>query len=470
MPAGRVKRIDEKRKVAYLVRRGRTIAAPLSEVDPKARVPNARVEFRLVRHHGEESAAEVRLRSGTRTSRRQRRFGDLTGARRPGSKVATSTASEYGIDTSSPPFRVVGAWLEAMGDRDLDGAVALYRPDATLHAPESDLSGSHRLRAALERSPLAGLDADAAEVYGLGRYVRVDCPCDGQDHGASFVVDRGEIVEQWIDVDPVDAVDRPTRPAPPLQLVFRGTVAEDTRAYARTRLDHLIDTVGRQVRFVRLKLSAVDNPANERPAMAEVVLDLDRTIIRAHAAAPTFTEAIDRVVDRLQVRIRHDRSRRRARQRGRHSIGGPESPRPIPARRDPTDTVRPQIVRHRSFAPDELTIDEAAWDLGMLDYEFLLFVDADTSDDALLVRDEHGDLILQFRRPGDHHAPGAVADVVTADSPPPILDQAEAVELLEATGERFAFFVDRWSDRGNVVYRRLDGDYGLITPPTEDSG
>ncbi|MDH4280906.1 MAG: nuclear transport factor 2 family protein, partial [Acidimicrobiia bacterium] len=217
MPAGRVKRIDEQRNVAYIVRRGRTLAAPLSEVEPKARVPNARVEFRLLRQHGEESAADVRLRSGTRSNRRQRRFGDLTGARRPGAKVATTASQRLGVDASTPPFQVIEAWLEAMAEWDLDGAVALYRPDAVVHAPDGDLSGHHRLRAELERSPLAGLEPDDAELYGLGRYVRVDCPVDGVDHGVSSVVERGEIVEQWVDLEPDRDGGAGTETAPPFQ-------------------------------------------------------------------------------------------------------------------------------------------------------------------------------------------------------------------------------------------------------------
>ncbi len=468
MPTGRMKRIDQQRKVAYIVRRGRTLAAPLAEVDTKARVPNARVEFRLVRHHGDESAADVRLRTGTRTSRRQRRFGDLTGASRPGSKVATAAAERYRVDSSSPPFRVVEAWLEAMGDRDLDGAVSLYRPDAVLHSPDDDLSGLHRLRAALEHSPLTGLDPDSAEIYGLGRYVRVDYPgqdvAGGHDHGVSLIVDRGEIVEQWIDVDPDGEYGEGETPtAPPLQLVMRGTVTGDAQAYAGSRIEHLITTVGRPVRFVRLKLTAIDNPGHDRPAMAEVVLDLDRTIIRAHAAAPTFTEAVDRVIDRLQVRIRHDRSRRRARRLDRAPIGRPDRPQPAGPRKRP-ESGHPEIVRHRSFAPDELTIDEAVWDLGLLDYEFLLFVEADSGDDAFLTRDDNDQLLLRFRRPTNVSI-SCVADVVVAETPAPLLKQTEAVELLEVGGDRFVFFVDRLTERGNVVYRRLDGHYGLITPP-----
>jgi Sigma 54 modulation/S30EA ribosomal protein C terminus len=36
--------------------------------------------------------------------------------------------------------------------------------------------------------------------------------------------------------------------------------------------------------------------------------------------------------------------------------------------------------------------------------------------------------------------------------------------LLEASGQPFLFFVDAETGRGNVLYHRYDGHYGLIVP------
>ena len=41
---------------------------------------------------------------------------------------------------------------------------------------------------------------------------------------------------------------------------------------------------------------------------------------------------------------------------------------------------------------------------------------------------------------------------------------AEAETRLEAFGQPFLFFVDAQTGRGNLIYHRYDGDYGLITP------
>ncbi len=475
MPTGRVLRIDDDRRVVYLTRNGRTFAAPFAEVEPHARVPSARVEFRLVRRHGEEAASDVRLRSGTRTNRRQRRFGDLTGARRPGAKTSTIASRNLGVDTATPPARVVVAWLEAIDDLDLDGAVALYRPDGVLHTADGDISGRRHIRAALERLPATYPEMGSGDLRGLGRYVRVAWTGDGEaDDGRYivFVVDRGSIAEQWIDVEP-DSTEPTAQDAesiaPPRQVVLSGSVPDSARGYAEDRIDHLIDTLGLPARFVRLKLTRIENPAAERWAMAEVVLDVATGLVRAHASAPSWTEAIDHVVERARVRVGHDRSRRRHRRRG-GRLQVPASldrtaPGPLDAVRDQGSSA-PRIVRHRSYAPDELTVDEAAWDLSMLDYDFLLFVEALTGDDALIERTSDAGLVLRLRNGEAERAlSDSVNDVAAATSPTPELEVEEAVDLLVGSGEQVVFFVDRASGRGCAVHRRYDGDLGVITPP-----
>ncbi|MFD1051301.1 sigma 54 modulation/S30EA ribosomal C-terminal domain-containing protein, partial [Kibdelosporangium lantanae] len=48
--------------------------------------------------------------------------------------------------------------------------------------------------------------------------------------------------------------------------------------------------------------------------------------------------------------------------------------------------------------------------------------------------------------------------------PVPRLTTDQAVERLNATELPHRFFQDEATRRGAVLYRRYDGDYGLITP------
>jgi hypothetical protein len=59
---------------------------------------------------------------------------------------------------------------------------------------------------------------------------------------------------------------------------------------------------------------------------------------------------------------------------------------------------------------------------------------------------------------------GVAAELVLSNQRPPELTLAEAEERLDTSNEPFVFFVHPDTHRGNVVYRRYDGHYGLITP------
>jgi Sigma 54 modulation/S30EA ribosomal protein C terminus len=45
------------------------------------------------------------------------------------------------------------------------------------------------------------------------------------------------------------------------------------------------------------------------------------------------------------------------------------------------------------------------------------------------------------------------------------IDLDTAIAEMDALGHRLLFFEDAATGRGNVIYRRYDGHYGLIGPP-----
>ena len=54
------------------------------------------------------------------------------------------------------------------------------------------------------------------------------------------------------------------------------------------------------------------------------------------------------------------------------------------------------------------------------------------------------------------------AGTEVVEGPAPVLDETEARERLELSGEPFVFYRDRDSGRGRVLYLRYDGHYGII--------
>lgn len=465
MPAGQLQRIDTERQTAYIVRSGKTYVAPLSEVETSARVPSARVRFDLVRRHGTESAAGVRLLAGTRSNRRQRRFGDLTGAARPGAKVETPAARNFGVDVRTQPFKVADAWLLAIDDRDFDGATSLYLPEGVLRVGAEEAAGHHAIRAVLERLPFDVVDRGSAAIHGIDRYVRVDFMADGDDHVTYLEIDRGSIVEQWIDEEPKLADEEPDDG--PVDLIRRGDVPDSAGDYAVEKVRHVADHTGHPLRSARVKLSKEGNPAFDRPARAEAVLEFEDVTIRAHGNADSFTEAVDIVAAKLGARLEHrsDRQRHRPDRREpvpgnwRHgNLGRTEKPyfdRPVAER---------EVVRHKSFAPEDMAVEEAIWDMALLDYDFFLFVEIETGHDAVLEHSDNGPLRVHLLGSSVPDLGSVVDDVEPVTTPVPELTVGEAIELLNAGGDNLQFFANRSTGRGNVVYRRLDGHYGLITP------
>jgi ribosome-associated translation inhibitor RaiA len=458
-------RIDRDRDAVYVVWRGRSYLAPISEVESAARVPGARVSFTLRRAGGEETVHRVRLRRGTRTNKRQRRFGDLVGARRPGSKVKTGVQEAYGIDVATQPFRVVATWLQALSDLDAGAAADLYLPSAVVHTAEGSVTGRNHIRAALEVSPWFGIDPSAADLRGADRAVQVEA--DGLT--ASMEIEAGHIVEQWLGVDRVGPPPDPAEDQPEVEVVTMGSVDEAVAADGVRRVLQLATGHGLETRYVRLKLSQETNPTIEQPARAQVTVDVDGTMIRAHATAPVMRDALDRVVARLKTKLDHRSDRERHRPVGRVAEVGEWRHGNLPSEHTVYfDRAREdrEIVRHKSFAPGEMTVDEAAWDMALLDYEFFLFVELTTGRDAVLATSGDGVLSLQVLGGAVEPAGGWPDGIMVSGRALPHVRPSEAIDLLDASGERYLYFQNSISERGNVMYRRYDGHYGLITPPT----
>ena len=109
-------------------------------------------------------------------------------------------------------------------------------------------------------------------------------------------------------------------------------------------------------------------------------------------------------------------------------------------------------------------VDEAAFDMDQLDFDFYLFRDRVSGHDALLERRSDGSYRLtRLRSTAITHTPTTLT-LEHAEHGAPTLVLDEAIERIGADGERFVFFANSATGRGNVLYRRYDGHYGLIAP------
>jgi hypothetical protein len=110
-----------------------------------------------------------------------------------------------------------------------------------------------------------------------------------------------------------------------------------------------------------------------------------------------------------------------------------------------------------------MSIEQAADALEDLDHDFFLFHDAGTDTDAVLYwrEDGHHALIEPRRAAQRPDGRGAIPETNRFSSP---IDLDVAVAEMDAVGHRFLFFENAATGRGNVIYRRYDGHYGLIEP------
>jgi Sigma 54 modulation/S30EA ribosomal protein C terminus len=120
-------------------------------------------------------------------------------------------------------------------------------------------------------------------------------------------------------------------------------------------------------------------------------------------------------------------------------------------------------VKRTSYAPAPQTPEEAVADLEMLDYDFYLFRERSTGEDSVIYRANEGYRLAQARLRRSRLGPLSPS-VTVSERPAPRLTPGDAMARLEALDQPFLFYVDSETRRGNLIYHRYDGHYGLITP------
>lgn len=250
-----------------------------------------------------------------------------------------------------------------------------------------------------------------------------------------------------------------------VSITTRGEVPETASEYAIDKITQLARYTNKPILFAEVKLTLSPNAARQRPAEAEATLDVNGSPVRAHVAADRLEEAVDLLENRLKRNL--DRAAHRRNHTGAHEAH------PGEWRHGDLPTTRPEyfdrpvdereVVRHKTFGLEQTAWEDAAVDLDLLGHDFYLFTELGSGCECVAHHDDGGALVLL---PGTEAARAALdgLDGIRVGAVAPLLALEEAEERLDVGNERFVFFVDATSRRGNVVYRRYDGHYGLITP------
>ena len=256
-----------------------------------------------------------------------------------------------------------------------------------------------------------------------------------------------------------------------IQVQVSGDLPPGTAEYAERRLRQVIEAIHVPVLHARIRITRYPDPALPRPVVAQANLDVDGRFVRAQLAGPTAREAVDLLHDRLRHRVHRavqraegnweDRRARRASPEEHEWRHGDEATRRPPYFPRPPDER--EVIRHKSVTPARCGLDEAAADMEDLAFDFHLFAEAGTGQDAVLYRSgptEHR-LALVAPVPEAALAPHSLP-VTVSDQPAPRYAVRDAVARMAVWDQPFLFFVDTERDRGALLYHRYDGHYGLI--------
>jgi len=241
------------------------------------------------------------------------------------------------------------------------------------------------------------------------------------------------------------------------------------QGYARTKIGALGRLTHQPVLHAHVKLSEHGDPAVAHRVIAQANLDVNGQLVRAQVDGVTEREAIDRLEARLRHRLERSAEHWEAKRGGKPRVGPHEWRHQSEPTHRPNYFPRPEserrIMHHKSYSLPTITVEGAALEMELLDYDFHLFTEEGTKQDSVLYREGPTEYRLAQVNPesADKLAPFDMP-LTISPQPAPRLTVEQAIERIGLLGLPFLFFVDTARDRGSVLYHRYDGHYGLITP------
>ena len=250
-------------------------------------------------------------------------------------------------------------------------------------------------------------------------------------------------------------------------IVAEGDISQEEKTHAAERLAPLDRCVPMPVLGARVMLRHERNPRLELPARAEAELNVKGRVVCCRVAAHTVPQAVDELARNLERQLEEFGERRLRllrtsprRSAGEWRHGSWSAPRPPYF---PRAVGERELIRRKTFALEPLDPGQAVAEMLDLDHAFYLFRDAQTGADSVVYRRDDGriGLIEQDGALESRPADGAVRETSRFREP---IALDVAISEMNALSHRFMFFTDADTARGNVIYMRYDGHYGLIEP------
>jgi hypothetical protein len=188
------------------------------------------------------------------------------------------------------------------------------------------------------------------------------------------------------------------------------------------------------------------------PGLVQVNLRVCGAPARIQVPGPSVAQAVAAAAHRLDRQIHRLTSMWEA------------WPWPDPQRRPLGVPGEERIARVKRVRLRTAMVCQATATMNAMDYDFHLFVDGGTGEDAIVYRS--GPTGVRLARQRSMHPPRVPAGQPVTINPRkvPVITGTEAARQLCAGWLPFLFFTDPASGRGNVLYRRYDAALGLVAP------
>ena len=245
-----------------------------------------------------------------------------------------------------------------------------------------------------------------------------------------------------------------------------GQISDAVIERTRERIGRVGGHCREAITHVELRITDDLNHLDQAHAKAEATLVVKHGPVRAHARAATVSEATDLMIDRLRRRVdRHESKLHRIGTKRRDGVAAEgkwkhgdvdDAPRHAP----PIASEDATVVRRKTFAAGSMSVEEAMFDIGILDHDFYLFEEADTGSTCLISNGPDGSFDLAVD--GDQTPAVPEGATVNQTAGPIVIDKAGAQRLLSTGDDPFVFHRPAPDLPAQVLYRRYDGNFGVI--------
>lgn len=241
---------------------------------------------------------------------------------------------------------------------------------------------------------------------------------------------------------------------PAVGVQTKGSLQQDERDCAVAMISAVLTHHGMSIENARIRLTGANCAGG--PMLVQVNVRVCGAPARIQVAGRTAAVAIATAAARLDRHIR------------RLTTAWEPWPWPDPERGALAGPAEGHIARLKRFRLHAGMPCQAAAVLDAMDYDVHLYTDAETGEDAVVYR--AGPTGLRLARQRTMRPPSTPVTPPLTINPRtiPDLTPSQAATRLVHGWLPFIFFTDHDTRRGNLLYRRYDGNLGLITPTSEN--